>query len=47
VPIEIVSKRLGHQSVATTSGIYLHLSAADVAAGLVRAGVWPESEARS
>ena len=46
VPIEIVSKRLTHASVATTSQIYLHLSAADVAAGLVRAGVWPTTEAR-
>jgi len=31
----------------TTSQTYLHLSAADVAAGLVRAGVWPQSETRS
>ena len=46
VPIEIVSKRLTHASVATTSQIYLHLSTADVAAGLVRAGVWPTTEAR-
>ena len=46
VPIEIVSKRLTHASVATTSQTYLHLSAADVAAGLVRAGVWPTTEAR-
>lgn len=46
VPIEIVSKRLTHASVTTTSQFYLHLSAADVAAGLVRAGVWPPSEAR-
>ncbi|MHB1535142.1 MAG: tyrosine-type recombinase/integrase [Acidimicrobiales bacterium] len=46
VPIEIVSRRLTHASVVTTSQIYLHLSAADVAAGLVRAGVWPAAEAR-
>ncbi len=46
VPIEIVSKRLTHTSVTTTSQIYLHLSAADVTAGLIRAGVWPEDEAR-
>lgn len=46
VPIEVVSKRLTHTSVATTSQIYLHLSAADVAAELVRAGVWPATEAR-
>lgn len=44
VPIEVVSKRLTHASVATTSQAYLHLSAADVAAALVRAGVWPASE---
>jgi integrase len=46
VPIEIVAERLTHASVVTTSQIYLHLSAADVAAGLVQAGVWPTSEAR-
>jgi len=46
VPIEIVSKRLTHASVVTTSQTYLHLSTADVAAELVRAGVWPDSEAR-
>jgi integrase/recombinase XerD len=46
VPIEIVAKRLTHTSVVTTSQIYLHLSAADVAVGLVQAGVWPASEAR-
>jgi len=47
VPIEIVAERLTHASVVTTSQTYLHLSAADVAAGLVRAGVWPQSETRS
>jgi integrase/recombinase XerD len=47
VPIEIVAERLTHSSVVTTSQTYLHLSAADVAAGLVRAGVWPQSETRS
>jgi integrase/recombinase XerD len=46
VPIEIVSKRLTHTSVVTTSQTYLHLSAADVAAELVRAGVWPATEIR-
>ncbi len=46
VPIEVVSKRLTHASVVTTSQTYLHLSAADVAAELVRAGVWPATEAR-
>jgi integrase/recombinase XerD len=46
VPIEIVAKRLTHASVATTSRTYMHLSASDVAAGLIRAGVWPASEAR-
>jgi integrase/recombinase XerD len=47
VPIEIVAERLTHASVVTTSQTYLHLSATDVAAGLVRAGVWPQSETRS
>jgi integrase/recombinase XerD len=47
VPIEVVSKRLTHTSVVTTSQTYLHLSAADVAAELVRAGVWPATEIRS
>jgi integrase/recombinase XerD len=46
VPIEVVSKRLTHASVVTTSQTYLHLSAADVAAELVRAGVWPATELR-
>lgn len=45
VPIEIVSRRLTHASVLTTSQAYLHRSAADVAAALVRAGVWPAAEA--
>jgi|HubBroStandDraft_1064217.scaffolds.fasta_scaffold20319_2 integrase/recombinase XerD len=47
VPIEVVSKRLTHSSVVTTNKTYLHLSADDVAAELVRAGAWPPSEARS
>jgi integrase/recombinase XerD len=46
VPIEIVAQRLTHASVATTTQTYLHLSAADVAAGLIRAGVWPPHETR-
>ena len=40
VPIEVVSKRLTHASVSTTSSAYVHLGAEDVRAELVRAGVW-------
>src|SRR5665811_501993 len=39
VPIEVVSKRLTHDSVSTTSSAYVHLGAEDVRAELVRAGV--------
>jgi site-specific recombinase XerD len=42
VPIEVVSKRLTHASVATTSASYVHLGAEDVRGALVRAGVWAE-----
>ena len=41
VPIEVVSKRLTHASVTTTSAAYVHLQAGDVRAELIRAGVWP------
>lgn len=41
VPIEVVSKRLTHTSVTTTSAAYVHLQADDVRAELIRAGVWP------
>lgn len=40
VPVEVVSKRLTHANVSTTSEIYVHLGAEDVRAELVRAGVW-------
>jgi integrase/recombinase XerD len=40
VPIEVVSKRLTHASVTTTSAAYVHLQADDVRAELIRAGVW-------
>jgi integrase/recombinase XerD len=48
VPIEVVSKLLTHGSVATTSETYVHLSAEDVRAELVRAGVWdgPQEQQR-
>ncbi len=42
VPIEVVSKRLTHRSVITTSEAYVHLLAEDVRAALVRARVWDE-----
>lgn len=44
VPIEVVSKRLTHASVSTTSSAYVHLGAEDVRAELVRAGVWDEPD---
>jgi integrase len=44
VPIEVVSKLLTHQSVATTSETYLHLTAEDVRAELVRRGVWDATQ---
>jgi integrase/recombinase XerD len=44
VPLEVVSKLLTHQSVATTSDIYVHLSVDDIRAELVRTGVWTEPE---
>jgi integrase len=44
VPIEVVSKRLTHASVTTTSSAYVHLQADDVRAELIRAGVWPGPE---
>jgi len=44
VPVEVVSKRLTHSSVTTTSATYVHLQAEDMRAELVRAGVWPEPE---
>lgn len=40
VPIEIVSKMLTHPLVTTTSDTYVHLTADEVRAELVRAGVW-------
>ena len=46
VPIEVVSKRLTHQSVTTTSDIYVHLSAEDVRGQLEKAGVWTQEEAQ-
>ena len=45
VPIEVVSKRLTHASVTTTSQTYVHLEAEDVRAELVRAGVWADEDA--
>jgi integrase/recombinase XerD len=45
VPIEVVSKRLTHRSVTTTSEAYVHLLAEDVRDALVGAGVWDEQVA--
>jgi integrase len=47
VPIEVVSKRLTHASVTTTSTTYVHLGVEDVRAELVRAGVWAEQGGRA
>jgi len=44
VPIEVVSARLTHASVTTTSEIYVHLQADDVRAELVRSGVWAAND---
>lgn len=44
VPIEVVSKRLTHASVSTTSATYVHLGPEDVRAELIRAGVWPDPD---
>jgi integrase len=38
VPIEVVSKLLGHSSVTTTSAIYGHLTAEDARRALEAAG---------
>jgi integrase len=38
VPIEIVSRLLGHSSVNTTSATYGHLTAEDARAALEKAG---------
>jgi integrase/recombinase XerD len=46
VPLEVVSKLLTHQSVATTSEIYVHLSVDHIRAELVRTGVWARPEDR-
>jgi integrase/recombinase XerD len=44
VPIEVVSKLMGHSSVTTTSAIYGHLTAADARAALEAAGWFTGSE---
>jgi integrase/recombinase XerD len=38
VPVEVVAKLLGHSSVAVTSAVYGHLTAADARAALEKAG---------
>ena len=38
VPVEVVSKLLGHSSVTITLAIYGHLTAADARAALEKAG---------
>ena len=46
VPVEVVSKLLGHSSVAVTSGVYGHLTAADARKALETAGWFNGSEVR-
>jgi len=38
VPVEVVSKLLGHSSVAVTTAVYGHLTAEDARAALEKAG---------
>lgn len=45
VPVEVVATLLTHRSVATTSEAYVHLTAEDVRAELVRRGIWETGEA--
>jgi integrase len=44
VPVEVVSKVLGHSSAATTSAVYGHLSAADARKALKAAGWFTGTE---
>jgi len=46
VPVEVVSKVLGHSSVATTSAVYGHLSAADARKALEAAGWFTGTEVK-
>ncbi|GAA3616154.1 hypothetical protein GCM10022419_121820 [Nonomuraea rosea] len=46
VPIEVVSKLLGHTSVTTTSGIYGHLTPEDARKALEAAGWFTGTEVR-
>lgn len=42
VPLEIISKRLLHKSIATTSDQYVHLTPADMRLALQRSGFWTD-----
>src|SRR5260370_14867019 len=44
VPLEVVSKILGHSSVTTTSAVYGHLTSADARRALEAAGWFTGSE---
>ena len=46
VPVEVVSKLLGHASVTTTVGIYGHLTVEDARALLERAGWFADTAVR-
>ena len=44
VPLEIISKRLLHRQLATTSDQYVHLSADDMRTALEGSGFWQQEE---
>ena len=46
MPIEVVSKLLGHSSVTTTSATYGHLTVEDARAALEKAGWFTGKEVR-
>lgn len=46
VPLEVVSKLLGHASVTTTADIYGHLTCEDARRVLEQAGGFPGTEVR-
>ncbi|MDN5655471.1 MAG: tyrosine-type recombinase/integrase, partial [Kocuria sp.] len=46
VPIEVVSKLLGHADITTTAAVYGHLSAEDARKALEAAGWFTDREVR-
>ncbi len=45
-PVEVVSRLLGHSSVATTDGVYGHLSSEDARRALEKAGWFSDKAVR-